>query len=289
MKIQGNEEDFFCLVLLVVAQEGTEQEDAQEGAGQEVAQEAAGQKEAEGDKNNPWQQQGRHRFECPICGLGQKTKGQIKHHMTTHDKQEDSQFNCKDCQYQSNNRDQLNQHVETTHKNVTEYECKLCNNYFETRNDLNIHSKETHKWTYKPCRNFPSKNCEYDSECNFNRIILNQGEHTCFKCGDVFSSKTPLLKHIKSVHGEETCKRFQDNKCSFGEKCFFKHVITHAQPVANILRKTPCQHTGFLQPSQHRAANPVGGRTRPKDVQHVDPNDEPNDECNESKQKLDEN
>ena len=120
------------------------------------------------------------------------------------------------------NRDQLYQHMDINHKT---FECNLCNTLFKTRKDFNIHCKDIHKMAFKPCRNFPNKNCEYDSECNFYHIILKQGEHICFKCGDVFDNKTLLLNHIKTDHGQETCKRFQENKCTFGERCFYKHII----------------------------------------------------------------
>ena len=154
-----------------VTQEGNRQELAQEGSRQEVAQEGSEEKETEVDENEPWQQQGRHRFECPICGLGRRTKCQVEQHMNIHDKpEEDSQFNCKDCQFQTMNRDQLYQHMEMIHKKI---ECNLCNTFFNTRKNLNVHRHETHRKIYKPCRNFPSKNCEYDSECSFYHVILN--------------------------------------------------------------------------------------------------------------------
>ena len=154
--------------------------------------------------------------------MGRKTRGQIEQHMSTHDKQEeDSQFNCRDCQYQTMNRDQLYQHMDTVHKKI---ECNLCNTIFKSRKDLNTHSKETHNKNFEPCRNFPN-NCEYDSECHFDHIILNQGEHVCFKREDVFKNKTLMLNHIKSDHGQEICKRFQENKCTFGERCFYRHIL----------------------------------------------------------------
>ena len=207
----------------VAGQELSQEEARQEGSSQELTQEGTVEREGEGEENESWQQQARQRFDCPICGLGSRTKGQIEKHMSTHDKQNnDSQFNCKECQYQTINRDQFSQHMEMTHKYKAEFECNLCNTFFRTRKDLNIHSKDIHNKIFKPCRNFPSKNCEYDSECHFYHIILSQGEHICFTCSDVFNGKTPLLHHMKSAHGQEICKRFKDNKCHFGDKCFFQ-------------------------------------------------------------------
>ena len=244
-----------------IAKEGASQEVLQEGAGQElvqaearqeVLQEVAQQSEdqEEGDEETEgehWQEQRKHKFQCPICGIGRKTRGQVEQHMSTHDKkEEDSQFNCKDCQYQTMNRDLLYQHMDIVHK---KFECNLCNTLFKTRKDLNIHSKEVHNKKFKPCRNFPSKNCEYDSECTFQHIILNQGEHICFKCGDVLNNKTLLLNHIKSDHGQETCKKYQENNCNFGERCFYRHIIN----ARNV--RTPQQQSA--SPTPHVTAQQV--------------------------------
>ena len=84
----------------------SQEEVSQEGSRQEVVREDTEVREVERDENESWQQQSRHIFICPICGLGRKTKGQIEKYIGFHDKQnDDSQFNCKDCQYQTINRD----------------------------------------------------------------------------------------------------------------------------------------------------------------------------------------
>ena len=204
------------------------------------------------DNHESWQKQGRHRlgFNCPICGLTRKSKMQIEQHMASHDKDEDdSQFNCDKCPYQTINRDQLLEHIERTHEsNSTEYICNLCNITFQLKRELNKHNKENHRTFYKPCRNFPSNNCQYNTECNFYHVVLNQGEHICYKCGDVFENKTHMMNHIKSVHGDEICKRFIENKCTFGERCFFKHISTAAQNAENISRETPSQQVFYNLP-----------------------------------------
>ena len=93
--------------------------------------------------------------------------------------------------------------------------------------------RNKHNKSHKPCRYFPTQNCEYDYECHFTHVILKQNEQICYKCGDILSNKTLLLKHIVSVHGEDPCKKFRVNKCTFGTKCFFKHIIEPGQNVVN--------------------------------------------------------
>ena len=90
---------------------------------------------------------------------------------------------------------------------------------------MNIHNNTRHNKSSKPCRNFQTSNCEYDSECDLLHSILNQGEHICYKCGDILGNKTFLMTHISREHGEEPWKKFAANKCTFGNMCLFKHIL----------------------------------------------------------------
>ena len=182
--------------------------------------------------NSPDQGIDNHRFECPICGLTKTTEIQIEAHMNRHDKEEEEGiYTCEICDYQTKNIDQLVEHVEKTHKQVNQrnLSCDQCKLKFRNKLQINAHMKNKHGINYKPCKNFPS--CEYDSECNFYHVTLKQGEHICYKCGEVFNNKTLMLKHISSVHGEEPCQKFKANKCTFGDRCFYKHTTINAQNV----------------------------------------------------------
>ena len=49
----------------------------------------------------------------------------------------------------------------------------------------------------------------------------------CFKCGKEWESKTDLINHIKSVHGNTICHKFQENKCDRSStECIFSHKST---------------------------------------------------------------
>ena len=208
-------------------------------------------------------QQG-HIFECPICGYKGKTKDIIEQHMTCHDgEEEDSEFTCQDCAFQAMNRDQLivhlgtthdkhtcifcnmicngrnelNNHIKDSHKSNTQnkhilfansnlfVKCYTCDTEFSNQDDLKRHIKEEHK-TYRPCPKFQRSQCDYDDECDLRHIVLNQGEHICFKCGIIETSKTELFKHITKKHGDIPCHKFQTNQCDFGSsKCMFSHKV----------------------------------------------------------------
>ena len=213
--------------------------------------------------SGPWQRIG-SRFECPICGLTRNNKNQIEKHMHIHDEEEeDSGYTCRECSYQTSNKDQLIEHIERAHTQNTKslFKCDMCKINFKSQRDINVHDVNKHKKSYKPCRNFSMNNrCEFDSECNFQHIKLKQGDHICYKCGDIFSNKTLLIKHISSEHGEEPCRRFAENKCTFGYRCHFKHVMTPAQNVAIGLQNQPSQEAPsvFSQPPTTGKALMVG-------------------------------
>ena len=106
------------------------------------------------------------------------------------EEEEDNGFTCKECFYQTINRHQLIEHVEITHRQNTQsvFKYDLCKINFRTQREINVHDGNKHRKSYKPCHNFSMKNkCEFDSECNFCHIKLKQGDHICYKCGDIFS------------------------------------------------------------------------------------------------------
>ena len=102
------------------------------------------------------------------------------------EEEEESEYNCILCPFQTNNKDLLRQHINEAHK--TDYSCRSCEMVFEDKNNLDTHILDKHK-SRKPCKYFPSNSCEYDDECRFNHIILKQGEQICYKCGKTFDRK----------------------------------------------------------------------------------------------------
>ena len=137
--------------------------------------------------------------------------------------------------------DALAKHTNMAHKNenLNLQKCSQCELSFSSKEEMEQHLKQ-HK-SYKPCRNFRSNSCELNEVCPFEHIILEQGQHICYKCGSITISKTKLMKHIKDKHGNEVCHKFLENKCDFGSRCLFRHT---GLPVQNVdLDSTPARHT----------------------------------------------
>ena len=124
--------------------------------------------------------------------------------------------------------------MERTHtQNNLRFKCEICLINFNNQREINTHNKKRHNKYYKPCQNFATNNCEYNKEYHFHHVILNQGEHICYKCGEICSNKTLLMGHITSEHGEEQCKKFAAGRCNFGDRCLFKHTNIIVQNVQN--------------------------------------------------------
>ena len=99
--------------------------------------------------------------------------------------------------------------------------------------------KEAHR-SYKPCRNFASNRCEYDGDCSFYHIILEKGEHICYRCAHKTKSRTEMMRHIKNEHGNIICHRFLRNQCNFGSQCLYSHSVPSAQ---NVQRNRANSHS----------------------------------------------
>ena len=98
----------------------------------------------------------------------------------------------------------------------------------KNKNDLIAHIK-IHK-SYKLCKNYAVNKCELESECRYNHDIFLR---ICYKCGVKSSSKTDIIKHIKTKHGNETCHNFLLNRCDYQE-CMFSHERSSAPSVESI-------------------------------------------------------
>ena len=181
---------------------------------------------------------------CPTCGEMFKNMDEKNIHMKMHVPRIIYNFstginNCNNCLDQFDTLEELKVHVDANHKDKSQNQCKFCELKFQTKNDLRNHVTETHK-TFKPCNKYAINNCEYDDECRYQHITLRENQEICFKCGEIFSNKTEMMKHVKGKHGEIPCTRFSDGHCEYGSKCLFKHVMkTTNQATHQVFRTVP--------------------------------------------------
>ena len=111
---------------------------------------------------------------------------------------------CNKCDFQTNSKKWLEKHVEQVHDRDLEFNCNEC--YFQgtSKNELEKHFFIKHT---------------VEGRLQSSKIICNN-------CGESFPSKTNLLSHRKSKHGETVaiCRKYLEGRCPFSiEKCWWNH------------------------------------------------------------------
>ena len=100
--------------------------------------------------------------------------------------------------------------------------------------------------SYKPCRDFKEGKCKR-TKCRYKHRIIKEGNYVCFQCGEDFSEKSVMMRHIKSKHQSSVCKKFLENYCDCidgpEEECWFRHV--------RIAAKSPGSKTLYQSTQDH--------------------------------------
>ena len=175
----------------------------------------------------------KHEFDCDKCSFKTDTKEQMNKHMQSSHKQ----VECDKFSFKTETKEQMNKHMQSSHKDLTPIKCSFCPDSFIEKKNLFAHKKQRHP-TYQPCRN--GQNCAYIESCSFNHTAVTDGASICYHCGKEFKSNNDLVNHRKNDHSDIICTKFLKGQCK-KEPCWYMH-ITSEQPLPT-LRKTQ----GFRQ------------------------------------------
>ena len=193
-------------------------------------------------------------FACNICSDNFKTQEQLRKHMDQHTN--DGDWNCDDCDYQTNLMQNLKKHMNLAHhKSHTipgeashNFPCSYCTTRLTNKTALEEHIKKTHK-SFKPCKNLP--NCPFGNACLFNHKEISSNTFLCYECGSESTSLGDLMIHRKNNHTMGPCLRFLANSCIYNSKsCWFNHnekpeqIFTERQNTMNNKNK---QQEGFWE------------------------------------------
>ena len=158
---------------------------------------------------------------------------------------ETNQRNCPKCYFQSNCKEEMDNHFKMSHvpkgetSNITiraeRMTCRNCKVDFQNYWSLMNHRRDNHP-TNKTCRYDLEDRCKHSSEeCwylhkNGRRPnTSNQSEshiNECFECNMKFKNKNELMIHRKNNHPElcKPCDKYIKNECTRGESCWFPHT-----------------------------------------------------------------
>ena len=188
---------------------------------------------------------------CPSCMETFSNQEDLNEHLKDH---KDGDYNCTHCDLEFNTKQALDKHMDIKHLKKSALYCNICSMQFQMKYQLRNHMTEEHK-THKPCRKFATNSCEFDADCRFNHIILEQNQAICFQCGNIFDDKRSLMRHIEEQHGSILCNKFAAGKCTYGNKCLYKHDSNlnqeHSDQEQNQIRNNTFsnQTQGFQDPS----------------------------------------
>ena len=201
--------------------------------GQVAGRDPEEEQEETGESEEAWHQVQRigSRYKCLTCGVTGNTKNQIDRHITEHYDEIDECIHamnrCDKCSNQIKTGNQKEKHTTKIHVQ-NQMKCHICDNRFNSEQDFNHHMKETHT-TYKQCDYFQEDCCEAVN-CRYYHVKMQEGQHICYKCAKLFSSKRDMINHIIEKHSNVICHKFLRNKCNV-RKCFFNHIIPSAPSV----------------------------------------------------------
>ena len=175
----------------------------------------------------------KHIIKCHDCGENFDKDEDLMDHMRNEHYGHDEEFNCEECDFQTNGASYLRKHIEIKH----EIRCKICYNKFDKKEELMYHRKSQHPGAVAQCRNYATVGCDFSADkCWWNhdkKEEIDKTQINCFVCGDMFKSIKDLMVHKKTNHKSivKACNDFQQNKCRFkSESCWFIHEQTIKNP-----------------------------------------------------------
>ena len=146
---------------------------------------------------------------------------------------DDSEWNCKECSYQTNNEISLKKHKTEAHT-IT---CTNCGKTFNSKPSLMNHRKREHLNIIKQCRYAQQSECAFGDECWYRHTETNissekkkkDNHFKCNICEMQFETKNNVMKHRKTDHVNSVvdCKKYMMGRGMLpNEMCWYSHKMT---------------------------------------------------------------
>ena len=170
-------------------------------------------------------------------------------------------FNCKNCDYRSSQKGELNKHVPIIHEGMKSFKCKMCGYCFSQRvhegqkpfkckncdyrssqkGELNKHVSTMHKGI----KSFKCKMCAY---CCSQRVHEGQKPFKCENCDYRSSQKGELNKHVSTIHeGMKPCERKITESLRIGSLNIGTGLYAKEELLINTIQEQKCDIIGISE------------------------------------------
>ena len=191
-----------------------------------------------------------HVMNCTECGKLFHDENDLQEHKKSHSLKhirfsqytsqqiEEEEFNCEECDFQTNNRYHLQKHISLKHL----INCKFCGKLLKSKEELMEHRKSQHPGAVKQCEKYQAGTCIFSAKkCwwhhNTNTEVTSNEIH-CFICGKTFQSRGEVMLHRKSMHVTvvKQCEKFQQQNCRWkSESCWFLHEMNDLKDFQEVI------------------------------------------------------
>ncbi|CAH0564892.1 unnamed protein product [Brassicogethes aeneus] len=164
------------------------------------------------------------KFKCEICSKNfQRKYGLLQHKKFVHKKEEQEQFKCGKCEYQTSYKSNFNSHLKI-HDTLKNLKCHFCQYRAAALQTLNSHILSKH-------------NKEE------NKIKITSKIHECTKCSYSTVIKTHYDRHVKVCLKLKNVEWYECEVCSYSTIYKF-HLISQMKTHSKIkeLRCLFCQY-----------------------------------------------
>ncbi|KAL4227034.1 hypothetical protein ACF0H5_015010 [Mactra antiquata] len=182
---------------------------------------------------------------CEQCEYTAPKRVLVINHMRTH-----GIFQCKRCQFRTDNEDTLEEHSALEHKDRSDCKfCKNCNRYVKCSEiTLEKHMEECQGRIPFKCPEC-SKEFQYESslKCHVVSHYPDQPKlFSCDQCDYKSNYKANLKKHIRHIHeqrGERNVKCTECDKLFYTEDNMKRHLKLHSEEKPHKCDKDDCGKT----------------------------------------------
>ena len=187
---------------------------------------------------------------CHICKLRCTTNNKLRTHMKSHTRDETYDMSSLQNAIHTSKNTSKDTSKDTSltisdHIQVLRNRCNKCKENFMEKHELRKHISAEHP-TFKPCRNYkgPSdeNSCSFGSKCDYNHIVVEEGTHICWECGQLFTRRGELMSHRKHTHGVSViCRKLREpGGCDrTNEECWYSHAKQKQQPIETTEQDFP--------------------------------------------------